>query len=56
MTTKVTVEALCSDDKEVKIIIADTKTDTEHATLQNGETKEYYVYDERQISVFEVEK
>lgn len=56
MTTRITIEAHCADDTEVKIIISDTEADTEHVTLQDGETKEYYVYDARQINVFEVEK
>jgi len=50
MTTTVIVKAHCSPDKEVRI----TRTDPEEVTiLQDGETFEQVVYDERTISVTE---
>lgn len=60
MTTTVAVTAHCSADKEVIIAVFDT-VDGEPKIidtfeLQNGETKELYAYDLRQISVQEVLK
>ena len=55
MTTTVIIKAHCSSDKEVKVIVRDKLTG-EDFTLQDGETAEHYVYDEREISVQEVLK
>lgn len=55
MTTTVKIEAHCSDDKEVTIVIRDG-LDIDIFTLQNCETAERYVYDAREISIKEVLK
>lgn len=53
MTTEIIVKAHCSDTKEVKIKI----TNEEEITLQDGEeSSSLYVYDERELTVKEVEK
>ena len=52
MTTTVKVEAHCSSDKEVVITVATDNGDSE-VVLQDKETYENYVYDERVISVRE---
>ncbi len=52
MTTTVKIEAHCSSDKEVFVAITDGDSgDT--FTLQDGETAERYVYDNRYIAVSE---
>lgn len=55
MTSKVTVEAHCADDKQVLVEIGDLTTDKtlEQKTLQNGEKAEFYVHDDRAIAVCE---
>jgi hypothetical protein len=53
MTTQIIVNAHCGSNKEVKI----KTTGEEEVTLQDGETKDdLYVYDDREISIKEVEK
>ena len=56
MTTKVTINACCSDDKEVHVRVTDTGEQVEEFTLQNGEDADRVVYDNRVIKVEEVEK
>ena len=54
MTTTVIVEAHCSEDKEVVIHINDLSGMSSQAiTIQNGETYQQYVYDDRVILVRE---
>ena len=55
MTTTVTVEAHCSEDKEVTVIVG-KGTFVEEVTLQNGETLYDVVYDGRIITVYEKDK
>ena len=55
MTTNVVVTAHCADTKEVKVSISTESTGEVH-TLQDGESGEYYAYDDREIVVKEVEK
>lgn len=55
MTSKVTIEAHCSSSKEVHISVAGGYTG-ENRVLQDGESTEFYVYDEREVNVREVEK
>lgn len=55
MTTNVVVTAHCADTKEVKVSIH-TENTGEAYTLQDGESGEYVVYDDREITVKEVEK
>jgi hypothetical protein len=52
MTTTIKVDAHCSSDKEVLILISG-KT---HRVLQNGETETVYTYDEQWVTVKEVLK
>ncbi len=57
MTTEIIVEARCGEEKEVEIKITDKGEVVEKITLQDGETSNAnYVYDDRVISVKEVEK
>lgn len=55
MTTTVIVEAHCDDKTEVSIVRGSENTG-ESYVLQDGETKELYVYDDFQITVREVPK
>lgn len=50
MTTKVTIEACCNDNTEVRVAISDDKD----RVLQDGESTEVYAYDSRMIVVQEV--
>ena len=60
MTTTVKIEAHCADTKEVRICIYESikcEVDPVEAfTIQDGETKEVYAYDDREIVVREVDK
>ena len=56
MTTSVKVEARCGNDTEVEVTVTDPNTDTERFVLQDGESAECYVYDDRVITVKEVKK
>jgi hypothetical protein len=58
MTTNVIIQAHCSADKEVKVIINDNTTGSrvKVITLQDGETSEQSVYDGLEIGIQEVLK
>jgi len=57
MTSTVIVEAHCSPEKEVKVLIlTDADGKLERHTLEDGEKAEYYVYDDRSVIVKEVVK
>jgi hypothetical protein len=59
MTTQIIVNAHCGEEKEVEIKIEDPVFDhgPEITILQDGESKDdIYVYDERTVSVKEIEK
>lgn len=58
MTTTVIVQAHCSSDKEVQVRISDEATDLvlEAVTLQNGESRQFVVFDDRDLTVREVLK
>ena len=59
MTSTVTVSAHCGEDKEVFVLITDYfegKETNNSEILQNGDTKIFYVYDNRTIRVGEIEK
>lgn len=58
MTTTVIVHAHCSPDKEVQVEVYEGHKSVPSSTsvLQNGEDKELYAYDEREIRVREVNK
>ena len=53
MTTNVVITACCAEDKEVVVTITDTNADTERFTLQDGESADRVVYDDREITVKE---
>ena len=55
MTTKVTVEACCSSDKSVSILISDERDNIERIILKDGESTDVYVYDDRVVHVREIE-
>lgn len=56
MTTMVKVEALCGPDKQVEIRVTDKNNETEIIILQDSEERFCYVYDDRVVSVKEIEK
>ena len=55
MTSIVVVTAHCAKTKEVEVKIT-SNFDPELSKLQDGESAEYCVYDDREISVREVER
>ena len=55
MTSTVKVTAHCASTKEVHVEIAGIKA-IEKYTLQDGESKEFYVYDNRIVVVNEFDK
>lgn len=54
MTTTVTVFAHCNKDTEVQVTINDPSFNPELTILQNGESTEKHVYDDRSITIREV--
>ena len=56
MTSTVKVTAHCTKDKEVKITLIDYDGKEVVSYLQDGESYEGYVYDNRSISVEELSK
>lgn len=56
MTTIVRITACCDDKTEVNICITETDKLVEDVTIQDGESFESPVYDNRMISVQEVAK
>jgi hypothetical protein len=54
MTSVVKITAHCSPQKQVRIMTTD-REGTEEIILEDGESFEYYVYDERRITVNEME-
>jgi hypothetical protein len=57
MTTTVQILAHLASTKEVKVTVHGTAgTVIEEFSLQDGETAERYVYDDRQITVKEADK
>lgn len=58
MTTTVTIEAHCSDEKAVLVEIndRDNGNNIETIVLQNGEKAVRYVFDDRELSVTEYVK
>lgn len=53
MTTKVTVQAVCGDENEVVVQIDDGDGNVEAHILNNDTQREFYVYDDRLIAVYE---
>ena len=56
MTTKVTIEACCAPEKQVFIRIDEEGQDSQITVLQNGESTDFVVYDNRSIHVEEMLK
>lgn len=58
MTSSVKVHAHCADDKEVVVTIYNriTEETLEEIVLQQGESVERYIYDDRAITSFERSK
>ncbi len=57
MTTSVKVKACCADNIEVKVTVtSDYTKSTEEYALNSGEEVEVYAYDDRIITVKEVDK
>jgi hypothetical protein len=58
MTTTVTIEAHCTPDIEVHVIVNMHAgySGEEHLVLQNGDTAERCVYDTRSITIYELAK
>jgi len=55
MTTNITIQAHCSDDKEVIVTLIQGH-EKEHTTLQDGESHEVAVFDDRLVTVKESPK
>ena len=55
MTTRITVSAHCTDDKEVEVQIIDNER-MDISFIQSGETRDYHVWDSRVIKVREIPK
>lgn len=55
MTSQVKVDAHCSDNKEVVVRVFNVATDqlVEEFTLQNGESREVLIYDDRAVATYE---
>ena len=45
MTSRVTVEAICPDDKEVRVVVLDNGIVDSEEFLENGQTEVYLIYD-----------
>ena len=56
MTTKIIINAICTSDKEVIVIIKDEGEQIDKIAIQNGNTESFYIYDERELKVKEQEK
>lgn len=56
MTSIVKVAAHCSDNKEVHVVVSRGDEVVETHVLQNGETKEFLIYDDRVVSSYELVK
>lgn len=55
MTSQVKVSAHCADNKEVVVRVFNVATDQgiEEFTLQNGESREVLIYDDRAVATHE---
>jgi len=57
MTTTVTVSAHCDPETtKVEVQILDGETDGQNTYLEDGESTDYHVYDDRKIIVAEIPK
>lgn len=53
MTSIVKVAAHCADNKEVQVLVTVNDEVKESFVLQNGESREVLIYDERTVTTFE---
>jgi len=55
MTSQVKVDAHCADNKEVVVKVFNVATDKaiEEFTLQNGESRQVLIYDDRAVASYE---
>jgi len=49
MTSRVTVEAICPNDKEVRVVVLDDGTVDTEDFLQNGDVEVYILHDSREL-------
>lgn len=49
MTSRVTIEAICPDDKEVRVLILDDGVVDTEEFLQNGDVEVYLLHDSREL-------
>jgi hypothetical protein len=56
MTSSVTVTAHCAKSKQVSVIITKGDFVTENHLIQDGESRDYVVYDDRRIAIYEMDK
>lgn len=53
MTTTITVEVHCSEDKEVVIRDVTSRDSNRDKIIKNGDVEQALVYDDKQILIFE---
>lgn len=56
MTSRVTVEALCGDDKVVRVLVLDNGVVDTEEFLQNGDVEVYLLHDARELFTREQSK
>lgn len=56
MTSTVKITAHCSKDKEVQVKVTDKGNTVEEFAVQDGESAERHIYDDREVSAKEVVK
>ena len=56
MTSRVTVEALCSSDKEVRVVVLDNGVVDTEDFLQNGDVEVYVIHDQLELFTREQSK
>lgn len=56
MTSRVTVEAICPDDKEVRVVVLDDGVVDSEDHLKNGQTEVYLIYDGLELFTREQDK
>jgi len=49
MTSRVTIEALCPEDKEVRVLVLDDGVVDSEEMLQNGQVEVYVIYDKMEL-------
>ena len=56
MTSRVTVEAICPDDKEIRVVVLDNGVVDSEDHLKNGQTEVYLIYDNLELFTREQDK